>query len=719
MKNFKKLHAVPTVLQMEAVECGAASLTMILGSYDCFVPLAEIREACGVSRDGSKASNILKVARSYGFEAKGFRMSLEDLYDMEGPMIIHWNFYHFLVLEGFSKKGAHLNDPGMGKRIVPFDEFETSYTGIVLTFTPTKDFKPQGKRVSVLSSLKEKLKNTKVALAYLFLLGLLLVIPGLVIPTYSRVFVDDILVGGKHEWLSILLVAMLVTAIFRGIITWVKSMFLVKFEMKMAIEFSANFFWHVLRVPANFFVQRDAGDISYRMQSNQKIAHLLASKIAPTLLNVLLVIFYFALLLSYDIALALIVLLGSILNILYLRYYSTKRKDMSNRFLRDYGKLNAVSMNGVKMIESIKATGSENDFFKRWAGYHAKASEGQQAISLSTQVLSIFPTLLKQLTQVIVLTVGALEVLKGRMTVGTLVAFQSLMMSFNEPMIDIVNVVLRFQQLSGDLTRVDDVLTYPLDIEVSLNEDHNDERNKALEGNLSLEHVTFGYSKLEDALINDFNLTLEAGHRVALVGGSGSGKSTIGKLLAGIYQPWSGQINFDQRSRLAINKVAISEGFTVVDQEVSLFSGSIRDNISLWDENISEEAIIAAAKDACIHDVITSKVGAYDYHLEEKGANLSGGQRQRIEIARALAREPKVLVLDEATSALDPYTEKVVMENIRKRNCSCVIIAHRLSTIRDANEIIVLDRGKILQRGTHQSLMDAGGYYKELLEASM
>lgn len=718
---FDKWHRtkVPTILQMEAVECGAASLAMVLAYFKCYVPLEQVRIDCGVSRDGSKASNLLKVASKYGLEAHGYRKSVERVRELKGPMILHWNFNHFIVLERFSKKGAYINDPATGRRVVSYEEFELSFTGVVITFEPSNKFKPMGNRESNIKVLLSRLKESKTALAYGFLIGLILVATGLIVPAFSRVFIDEILINGRQSWLTMLLLGMSFTAILRGILIWMQNTFFMRFETKLSIMFSSTFLWHVLRVPAVFYTQRDAGDISYRMQSNQKIAKMLANKIAPTVLNVFSIIFYYVLIYHYDWRLALIVLSTALINIGYLSYMSNNRKELSMRFIRDRGKLNAVSMNGITMIETLKATGSENDFFENWAGYQAKASCGQQKIGLSTQMLATLPSFFTQFSQIMVLAVGASEIIRGNMTIGTLVAFQTLTVSFNSALLEIIEVSTRYQELIGDLKRVEDVCQYALDEEI-VKDEAKDLRVaiQPLSGTIAIKGLTFGYSALEGPLIDKFSMKLKLGQRVALVGGSGSGKSTIGKLIAGIYKPWEGQITIDGRERSAINRTELCHALAVVDQDISIFSGTIRDNICLWDKVITDEEVIEAAKDACIHDVIVTKQGGYSHQLEERGANLSGGQKQRIEIARALAKSPKILIMDEATSALDSKTENMIMENIKRRGCTCIIIAHRLSTIRDCDEIIVLERGEVVQRGTHEALVVENGVYGEMIQSA-
>lgn len=708
---------------MEAVECGAASLAMILGYYGKYLPLEELRIACGVSRDGSKASNILKAAKRYGLVAKGFKKEPNDLKQIEGPVIVHWNFNHFLVLEGFKNNKVYLNDPASGPRIVTEEEFDQSFTGVVLTFQKGEDFTPSAGKPSIYSALRKRLKGSEVALAFIILLGAAMVIPGLVIPVFSKIFIDDILLANRDNWLRPLLIGMGITAILRGTMTWIQQYYLLKLDTKISLSTSGQFLWHLLRLPAEFFTQRQSGDISSRMQSNNNVASLLSGQLATTAIDFVMIVFYFILMTRYNIVLALVGVFAAFINVLYLKYVASKRIDQNRKLLQDRGKLQANAMSGLQVIETLKATGSEGDFFAKWSGYQAKALNNEQKMGVSTQFLSAIPVFLTSLTNAAVLVAGGFFVMYGQMTIGMLVAFQSLMTSFMTPVNNMVSLGSKLQELEGDMNRLDDVLKYPADDIVSGEPDDSGEveylkQQEKLAGYIDIRDLSFGYSILEPPLIQNFSLSVKPGSRVALIGGSGSGKSTIAKLISGVYKPWSGEVLFDGIARERLPKSVITNSLSVVDQDINMFSGTIRNNLTLWNNTVSEFEVIRAAKDACIHDDITAKSGGYDHRLDEGGSNFSGGQRQRLEIARAFVPNPTILILDEATSALDPLTEKYIDESIRRRGCTCIIVAHRLSTIRDCDEIVVLDKGRIIERGTHDELIRAEGHYADLINAS-
>jgi NHLM bacteriocin system ABC transporter peptidase/ATP-binding protein len=710
----------PTVLQLEAVECGAASLAMVLGYYGRSVPLEELRYACGVSRDGSKASNLIKAARRYGLVGKGLRAEPQALRGLRPPFIVFWNFNHFVVVDGFGRKAVHLNDPATGPRKVTPEEFDEAFTGVVIAFEPGPEFRKGGSRPTALRALHERLAGSRTAFLFVVLASLGLVVPGLIVPTFSRIFVDYYVIEGYQRWLLPLLGAIAATAVVRMLLTWLREHYLLRFQTKVALAWSARFLAHVLRLPVAFFAQRFAGEIGSRLALNDRLATLVSGDLATTTLNLATIAVYATVMAQYDVVLTVIGLTFAAINLIALILISRALVDAHQRLQVDEGKLIGAAIGGLQMIDSFKASGTDGLFFQRWAGYHAKAVNAEQRLQLNRLVLAGLPLFLASLSMVAILVVGGLRVMDGAITIGMLVAFQVLMVSFLGPVNSLTNLAGQLQETHGHLHRLNDVLRQGTDPGFGPRGAGGSPAGatpvRKLSGRVTVRGLTFGYSPLDPPLIEGFELALEPGARVALVGASGSGKSTIGRLIAGLYRPWSGDILFDGHPMAEIPRQELRASLAMVDQEITLFEGTLRENITLWDPSVPGERVIRAAKDAMIHDAIAERPGGYDHRVLEGGRNFSGGQKQRLEIARALVGDPGVLVLDEATSALDPTTEKAVVENMRRRGCTCIVIAHRLSTIRDCDEIVVLDRGKVVQRGTHQLLKDEAGPYRALIE---
>jgi NHLM bacteriocin system ABC transporter peptidase/ATP-binding protein len=710
----------PTVLQMEAVECGAASLAMVLAHHGRWVPLEELRLLCGVSRDGSKASNILKAARHYGFAAKGFKKEPEQLQELPLPSIIHWNFNHFVVFEGVRGDWAYINDPGIGRRRVSLVELSECFTGVVLALEPSAKFRRGGAPPRAIPMLWQQLAGSHAGLALVVLISLTLVLPGIVVPVFAKLFIDDVLIGGARGWVGPLLTGLAVTAALRALILGLRQHYLLRLEVKLGLTMASRFFWHVLRLPIAFFTQRHAGDIASRIAVNEEVAKLLSGELAATMLHLATLCFYAVAMAAYDFALAGIVVLLGLVNLVALRLVGRSREDAARRLAQDRGQLAAATVGAIRSIETIKSTGLEEDAFSHWAGYHAKVMGASQDLDRQTAGLGIVPPLLAALGNAAVLGVGSLRVMQGVMSVGDLVAFQTLAASFSEPIGRLVALGGTLPQIKADLARVSDVLAYPVDPRAEEREGDDTAvvaGPARLEGGIELRDVTFGYNPNEPPLIEDFSLVVRPGQRVALVGGSGSGKSTIGRLICGLYPPLSGEILFDGRRIAEIPPAVLANSLAYVDQDVVLFASTVRENLSLWDDSVEEARLARALQDAAIFDEIALRPGLYDYKVGEAGLDFSGGQRQRLEIARALVGEPAILVLDEATAALDPLVEEQIDENIRRRGCTCIIIAHRYSTIRDCDEIVVLSNGHVEGRGTHAELLDSCPPYVDLLQA--
>ena len=707
----------PTVLQMEAVECGAAALSIILSYYGRLVSLEELRVACSVSRDGTNASNILKAARCYGLKGKGFSKQPEAISTLTLPAIVFWNFNHFLVVEGCSRGRVYLNDPAVGPRTVTEDEFEEGFTGVVLVFEPGPDFRREGTKPSIWGALRERLRGSETGLLYVVLVSLALAMIGMIIPLFTKVFVDSYLAAGRSDLVMPLLVGMGLTAVAQAALTWLERRHLLRLSTKLSITSSYRFLRHLLHLPMEFYAQRYGGEVGSRIETNDRVAELLSGELAVNLLNLLMIALYLVLMFSFDVWLTLIGLVMAGLNFAALGYVSRWRKDTNIRMLQERGKMVGTAMAGLQSIESLKATGSEGEFFARWAGQLATVLKSSQRMDVFSLGLGAAPSFLSVMTTVIILGFGALRVMKGDMTIGTLVAFQALMANFMAPINQLISLGSSLQEIEGELTRLDDVQRHPVDPCTGLDEPALalNGRPPKLRGLLELNEITYGYSRLHGPLIEGFNLSIRPGARVALVGPSASGKSTLAKIICGLYQPWTGEIFLDGEPRKQVPRHVITNSVAMVDQNFFLYEGTVREVLTMWDSSVPDAQIIQAAKDACIHEDIAARAGGYESCVEEGGRNFSSGQRQRLEIARALVGNPSLLILDEATSALDPVTEQHIDNHLRRRGCTCVIVAHRLSTIRDCDEIVVLDRGRVVQRGSHEDLGHRKGLYQQLI----
>ena len=707
---------VPVIMQLEALECGAACLCMILAYYNKWIPLEQVREDCGVSRDGSNAKNLMRAARFYGLEATGYRYETEALKENGVfPCIIHWNFNHFVVLNGFKGGKAYLNDPAKGTYSVSMETFDESFTGICMQFKPTEAFEASGKQKSMLSFAAKRLKGTGTAILFTALTGIVAAIMGLMEPAFSRVFLDHLLSGKDPAWATPFLIIFGAFILVRIIMSSIEAIYSLRINGKMAAVGNATYMWKILKLPMNFFSQRMAGDIQGRQNSNATIANSLIGTFAPLALDFVMMIFYLIVMLRYSVILTVIGIASFTINAVVSRYISRKRINITRVSMRESAQLASTTVAGIEMIETIKASGAENGFFKKWSGYQASLNAQEIKFLKLNQYLGTIPQIVSTLANNIVLFLGVWLTMQGEFTVGMIMAFQGFLSSFMGPAMTMISAGQRLQEMRTQMERIDDVMEYP--DEVVFNEDDDQLGQNKLSGNVEIRNLVFGYSPLSDPLIKDFNLTLKPGKSVAIVGASGSGKSTMSKLISGLYKPWSGEILFDGKAMNQISKNVFRGSVAVVDQDIILFEDTIANNIKMWDDSIEDFEMIMAANDAQIHDEIMQRPKGYQHKMIEGGKDFSGGQRQRLEIARALAQDPTLIIMDEATSALDAKTEYEVVKAIRARGLACIVIAHRLSTIRSCDEIIVMDHGEIVDRGTHKELMEKSEVYRSLVTA--
>lgn len=702
---------------MEAVECGAASLAMVLGHHGRYIPLEELRIACGVSRDGSRASNLLKAARSYGLTAKGMQMDTAALADVQAPAILFWEFNHYVVYDGMGRRlgrrGVYINDPGKGRRFVPMEDFDTSFTGVVLVMEPGPGFRTGGRRPGVLGAMPARLRGTSGTMPAAVLASLLLVAVGAAVPALSRTYIDTYLIGGQTSLLGVLFASMGACVVLTVLLTWLQQANLLHGRIVSSTLSSARFLRHLLRLPVTFFSQRSPADLVQRLQSNDAVAETLARDLAAAGVDAVVVVLYAVLLYTYDPQLTAVGIGVALLNVVAMRVVIRLRATRTAKLRADSARLTNTAYTGLQLIETMKATGGEDGYFRKWAGQHATTLEEQQRLGVPSAWLGVVAPTLATLNSALILWIGGLRAMEGHISVGLLVAFQALVTRFTAPLTRLNGVAGRIQDFAADVARLKDVESFRAD--PLYERSGTGDSTRRLHGHVELENITFGYSPLDKPLLTGFSLTVGPGRQVALVGGSGSGKSTVSRLISGLYTPWEGTIRIDGQRLEDIPRGALAASVSFVDQDVFLFEGTVRDNVALWDPSIPDEAVVTALQDAALYDIVVRRPGGIHSRVEQDGRNFSGGQRQRLEIARALVRRPSILVLDEVTSALDAETEQTVIDNLRKRGCACVVIAHRLSTVRDSDEIVVLQHGSIVERGRHDALVAAGGPYAELV----
>lgn len=726
----------PFIMQMEAVECGAAALAMILGYYGRFVPLTQLRVDCGVSRDGSKAANVLKAARKYGLKAKGYSKGMESIKEVTLPCVVFWDFNHFLVVEGFGKDRVYLNDPAIGHRELTEAEFSEGFTGVVLTFEPDESFTQGGRLPSPIPAVIDRIKGSEKALMFIALCGFLAAFPAIITAALTRTMVDDVIAQGRFEILRPILIGMLAVLVFQILLTSVNNLFYRRMSMGLAAKLYAEFYRHILRLPYQFYSQRYVGDVVDRSRINDMLVGLIAGQLTSTAVGMVSMTLYGIVLFSYDVTLTLIGLFSTFLNFAFMQSVATRRMEANIRIAKEMGKVQGATIAAIQSIDSLKASGLENAFYEKWAGYFTAGANAQLRLTMDSRTFAILPTLTNSVVGTLTLLIGGFKVMNGDMSFGTLMAFNALMGMFLGPISALLGLGIQMQQIRGNIIRLEDVTENPTIDQIPPPPDLPTDgpghdlaaatptpdmpscANKIrLDGRVELINIQYGYNPLEPPLINNFNLTIAPGERIALVGGSGSGKSTLAKIVAGLITPWSGAVRFDGIKHHQLPKNLLTNSFAMIEQDILVFPGTIRDNLTLWDSTVPDQWIFEALEDADILDFVMSLPGALNARIDEGGTNMSGGQRQRLEIARALVRKPSFLIMDEATSALDTETEATITRNINRRGCSVLIVAHRLSTIRTCDRILVLQKGKVRESGTHEELWAKQGLYAKLLKA--
>jgi NHLM bacteriocin system ABC transporter peptidase/ATP-binding protein len=707
----------PTVLQMQVTECGAASLGMVLAHYGRWVPLDELRERCGASRDGTTASDLVKAGEQYGLTAKGYYRRRGLLPELGYPLVLLWKGAHFLVLEGLDDKFAWLNDPASGPRRITVDEFDRDYSKICLAFRPTSAFREGGQPPSRLRPLVRRGKSLTAELLAVVALGLLAAIPGVAAAAVAKIFVDDVLGRGLtgRAW-PLVGVLVLLVLLQLGIQLFQQHV-LIQLGSRLTVAESARFVHRALRLPERYFLARSVPDLSLRVQDNRQVVAILTGKLASVGVGLVVMIVYGVAMIVVDPVLAAIAIGLTLVNLAFFRLSIVRQEQLSRLLVGEQAALNATTAYGAITMETIKAGGLEADYYARWEGTAVRVGEVHQRIAVSSQLYNSLPAVLRSLVYALVLCVGGLRVIDGTLTIGSLVAFQTLLSFFSAPVAEIVSFASLLQHAQNLVRRLDDVLEEPIDptCDPRFQNSVYTDGPARLDGSLAIENVSFGFKPTVPPLIEHFDLSLTPGARVAIVGASGSGKSTLVRLVAGLYEPWTGTVLLDGLRRHEIPRQVLNNSVAMVEQRIALFAGTVRDNLTLWDDTITDDDVTRAAIDAQIHDDIVARAGGYSSRMDDGGTNWSGGQRQRFEIARALVRDPSLLLFDEATSALDAETEAAVEAAVRRRGCTLLIVAHRLSTVRDADLILVMDKGCVVEHGRHDDLMAMDGHYALLV----
>jgi NHLM bacteriocin system ABC transporter peptidase/ATP-binding protein len=711
---------VPVIMQYENQESGAVSLSMVLGYYGKWLAGGKVKEDVGPCRDGANAYHIAKAAQSYGLNADVQKIKSDEFFQKASfPCIVHWQYTHFLVVKGVKKGDVYINDPKKGDYRISKKAFEERYTGFCIFFSPSESFKPEGHRKTLSEFIKERLNHMSAALFFVLLTTFLISMLTIFRQGMSRLFVDRLMTGEYKSWEKPFLYLLSALTIIDLIVQAIKAYYMNRINGKISVVSSTSYMWHVLKMPLSFFSSRLTGDISFRKKLNVEVAGKLVTIFGPLVLQIVMMILYLGIMVSYSVILAIIGVASVLINAIIGRVIAIKITRITREQMTSNGIMGGTLSAGIQMIETIKASGAENGYFELWSGYQANVVAQQNKANKVNQHLGMVPQIVSGLTGNLVLIVGALLIMNGHFTPGSLMAFQGILTLFTAPANALIGFRKDLQEMHANMERIDDVMETEEDITWKKRAEKKsaDETYNKLSGQLTMKDVSFGYSRLDDPLIENFNLDLKPGKSVAFVGPSGCGKSTLAKLISGLYQPWNGTISFDGKQLLDIDNSVFRGSLAVVDQDIILFEDSIENNIKMWDNTIENFEMILAARDAQIHYDIMKREDGYRHRLAPEGKDFSGGERQRLEIARVLAQEPTIIILDEATSALDAKTEFDVVKGIKDRGITCIVIAHRLSTIRSCDEIIVLDHGHVMERGTHNELLKKDGLYAELVKS--
>jgi len=718
----KRRVVTPLVMQMHMTECGAACLSSILAYFGCWVPLNELRNLCGVNRDGSTAAGLARAAKLYGLECSGHSVNAKHVFDMSLPQILFWEWKHFLILEGFDERRVFLNDPAMGRRVLSIEEFEAGFSGVTLVFKLTPDFQPGGDPPGLFQRLPRWFQDVGGPISYILTNALMMALLVLIAPITVGFFVDHVLTG-TEQWGLLAAGILVVVAILVYSLASIKEQCIKRLSARMSILIGNYILTKLFRLPAEYFQNRLTGDLTNRIMSIDKIAKGACRNFIGLLVEITMSLVFLVVLFYFDVILGLVVLALLVLCGIATHVVERMRHDANIVLQREQNVLIGEGILMLQQADNLRMTSTDDTFFARWSGHQARELKARQHFAEFGYINSATPGLFMILSHAAVLAVGANQVIAGQMTLGSMTVIYILAGMLFASIGRLPELADGWQAISLGLQQLEDITESEEDPRFR-NDDSKDSTTATLNGrlrlsgHLELRGITFGYDRGRKPLIKNFDLVIKPGQRIAVIGKSGSGKSTLASLVSGNYQSWSGEILFDGLARENIPLQVMVRSLSMVNQEPVLFSATIRENITLWNYAVPDNILVQAARDACIHDQILSREDGYETLVDEGGGNFSGGECQRLEIARALAGNPSILILDEATSALDSSTENEIDNAIRRRGMSCLVIAHRLSTIRDCDEIVVLDKGIVVQRGDHEQLMsEMDGLYRQLVQS--
>jgi len=715
LARARRGHKVPFVQQLEATDCGAACLAMVLGHLGRDVNLDEVREAAGGSaRDGVDALSITRAAEWYGLRSRGLALDVEQLTYLPPGSILHWEFNHFVVFERVSKRGIEIVDPGMGPRVVPIARFRESFTGVALVFEPSDTFEPKRRGRGRFGWYLTQLAGQRHVLSRVVVTSVLLRVFALALPLVTAVIVDRVVPRGDRNLLLVVSIGLGGLLVFQMVSTLVRSHLLLQLRTNLDTRLTLGFVDYLSRLPYDFFQRRSAGDLMMRVNNNATVRELLTSNSLSALLDGVLVIGYAVLILVLAPTMGLMVIGLGIVQIMVFYIARRSYRELMARSLEAQARSQSYLVEMLHGMETLKAAAAESRAVERWSNLYVDELNVALDRGRLTARVDAMSSLLTTGSPLAVLLIGALQVMSGAITLGEMLAINALAIGLLTPLSTMVNSALQLQLLGGYMDRIDDVLrTAPEQTGKDV------ARAPRLTGRVTLQNVSFRYGDNLPFVVRNVSVDIRAGMTVAIVGRSGCGKSTLARMIAGLYRPTEGQVTFDGHDLMRLELKSLRRQIGVVFQSPSLFAGSIRAAIGLSDPTATLERIVDAARLAVVDEDIRAMPMGYDTILSDGGASLSGGQRQRVALARALVHKPAMLILDEATSALDSETERRVIKNLEDLRCTRIVLAHRLSTIVNADLILVMDGGEVVETGTHHELLSRGQHYSRLVAAQL